>query len=74
MADLNGDGKESFGEKLQGIGQQIGEKFEEVRDTEGVQNAIQGAADAAKKVTGGKFDEQIDSVADKLSGDDTPAA
>lgn len=68
MADLNGDGKESFGEKVQGIGQAIGEKAGEVRESEFVQNAIHGAGEAAKKVTGGKFDEQIDNVVDNLDG------
>lgn len=68
MADLNGDGKESFGEKVQSFGKTIGEKAGELRDSEGVQNAIHGAGDAAKKVTGGKFDEKIDEVVDKLDG------
>lgn len=29
---------------------------------------VEAAADAAKKVTGGRFDEQIDSVAEKVEG------
>ncbi|WP_201613160.1 antitoxin [Gulosibacter hominis] len=68
MADLNGDGKESFTEKIQGVGETIGDKAGELRDNEMVQNAIHGAGEAAKKVTGGKFDEQIDNVVDNLDG------
>ena len=34
MADLNGDGKESFTEKIQGVGETIGDKAGELRDNE----------------------------------------
>ena len=74
MADLDGDGKESFGEKLQGLGETLGAKFDEVKDNEGVRSAIDATADAAKKATGGRFDEQIDGIVDKLGGGDGPSA
>lgn len=67
MTDPNGG--ESLGDKLQGLGETLGQKFNEVKENEGVQNAIQKTADAAKQATGGRFDEQIDGIVDKLGGD-----
>ena len=70
MTQPNGDGKESFGDKLQGLGETLGQKFDEVKSSEGVQSALHATADAAKKATGGRFDEQIDGIVEKLDDGD----
>ncbi|MGO1544983.1 MAG: Rv0909 family putative TA system antitoxin [Gulosibacter sp.] len=48
------------------LGEQLGDAMKNV-DPKQADQAIDQVAGGAKKVTGGKFDEQIDTAADKVS-------
>lgn len=49
------------------IGEQLGDAIKNV-DPQQADQAIDTVAEGAKKATGGKFDDQIDAAADKVSG------